>query len=168
MDPPVDLTVYDDQIVVRGQYHVLAFDHAQKSSPWSIQFEPPGANNLALIAAGAVTTVAALGSAAQGRYCSGSDNQTQRAYLANANRLTGTYQAMAAERFAASEKSLDIAFFLTKDESIQLVGIDLTTGKVVGTILMPGKQPLFTVDAVTDTVFYFGGGDNSILEAHSF
>ena len=70
--------------------------------------------------------------------------------------------------FAASEKPLNIAFFLTKNESIQLVGIDLTTGEVVGKVSMPEKEPIFTVDAATDTVFYFAGDGKSSLEAHAF
>ena len=162
-DPPVDVTVDGSDVIVRGQYHVMAFNVDSKSSPWSIQFAPPGVNSLALLAAGAVTTAASVGGA-QGAWASPSQ---QRRWSQSVTDLSGSLQDMAARRFSTSERARNVAFFLTKDKKeMRLVGIDLTTGEEVGTVAMTEKSPLFTVDPVTNTVFHLE--DATAVVAHTY
>ena len=163
-DPPIDVTVEGSDVIVRGQYHVMAFNVDTKASPWSIQFAPPGVNSLALLAAGAVTTAVSLGGAQNGAWSTASQ---QRAWANSVEDLSGSLQDMAARRFASSERARNVAFFLTKDKKeMQLIGIDLTSGEEVGTVAMTEKNPLFTVDPVTNTVFHLEGG--KAVVAHSY
>ena len=67
---------------------------------------------------------------------------------------------MASKRFAQSQRAQDIGFFLTQDDKQRkLVGLNLQTGNEIGEIEMPEKEPQFSVDTLSSTVYYFPGGN---------
>jgi outer membrane protein assembly factor BamB len=70
-DPPLDIELYGDQLIIRAQYHVLAHNIETRATDWSIEFAPPGMSPFALIAMGAVTTAVAVGSAGPTRAAGG-------------------------------------------------------------------------------------------------
>ncbi len=160
-DPPLDITRVGDAVVVRGQYHVLAHDLGDGRNTWSIEFAPPGVCPFALIAMGAVTTGVAVGNS-RGAWSSGS-----RSALQSTNAISNAYQNEASRRFAASERSEQLAFFLTKqDKSRQLIGIDLATGREVGSVPMAEKDPKFMVDPLGRRVYHFA--DDRRVDAFVF
>ncbi len=152
-DPPLDIDVVNDRLIVRAQYHVLAHNPASKSTDWSIEFAPPGMNSFALMAMGAVTATMAVANA-QGAWST--TGATSGAYTDSALMVTGAFQNSVAKRFAAAEKARTTAFFLTKeDDAMVLLGIDLADGSEVGRIPMDEKEPQFMVDAIGNRVYYF-------------
>jgi outer membrane protein assembly factor BamB len=152
-DPPLDIDIVNEQLIVRAQYHVLSHNPANQSTDWSIEFAPPGMNSFALIAMGAVTATMAVANA-QGSWST--TGATSQAYADSALLVTGAFQNSVAKRFAAAEKARTTAFFLTKeDDEIVLLGIDLADGGEVGRIPMDEKEPQFMVDAVGNRVYYF-------------
>lgn len=165
-DPPLDISMHGEQLVVRAQYHVLGHSIPGRKTDWSIEFEPPGMSPLALVAMGAVTVTAAKANA-QGAWGSSSAS-TSRMYADSTLAISGAFQNAAAKRFAAAEKARSVAFFLTKDETGEMVlmGIDLATGSEVGRVSMPDKEPRFMVDEVGNRVYYFR--DNRELLAYDF
>ncbi|MFV2090672.1 MAG: PQQ-binding-like beta-propeller repeat protein, partial [Pseudomonadales bacterium] len=161
-DPPLDISQVENSVVVRGQYHVLAHDLSSGRNTWSIEFAPPGVNPFALIAMGAVTTGLAVRNA-KGAWTRDDNKST----LNSINRISGAYQDEASKRFAASERSQKLSFFLTmQDQQRQLIGINLETGEEVGTVPMAEKQPQFMVDALGRRVYHFEG--NGTLNAYEF
>lgn len=160
-DPPLDVTRVENAVVVRGQYHVLAHDLSSGRNTWSIEFAPPGVNPFALVAMGAVTTGVAVGNS-RGAWSSGSAST-----LKSTNRISNAYQDEASKRFAASERSEQLAFFLTmQDKARQLIGINLSTGEEVGSVPMAEKAPQFMVDAQGRRVYHFEGSGR--LNAFAF
>ncbi|MEZ5278562.1 MAG: PQQ-binding-like beta-propeller repeat protein [Opitutaceae bacterium] len=152
-DPPLDIRQVGDNLIVRGQYHLLAHNVAQRNNPWSIEFSPPGMDSFALVAMGAVTAAVAVGNAGYG-YNSGS--WARSAAADSTLRLNDSFQKSVAERFAASEAARDVAFFVTVEEKERsLVGIDLNTGEEIGEIPMDEKEPQFMVDNLTNRVYHF-------------
>ena len=122
-DPPLDISQYDKQLVVRGQYHVLAYNIDSRSTAWSVEFAPPGVNGLALVAMGAVTAGVSYMNATQAR--STTSASTANAFASNSANLNNAFQDMTSERSAASERDSEVAFFLTKEEDDRyLVGLD--------------------------------------------
>ena len=153
-DPPLDIEMIGDQLIVRAQYHVLSHDLETQQPDWSIQFAPPGMNSFALIAMGAVTAGMAAANAA-GAYGSSSWSASQ-AYADSTLMVTDAFQNAAAKRYAAAEKARSTAFFLTKEEDqMVLLGIDLGSGDEVGRIPMEEKEPQFMVDDIGNRVYYF-------------
>jgi outer membrane protein assembly factor BamB len=153
-DPPLDIQEVGDNLVIRGQYHLLAHNVANRDNPWSIEFSPPGMNSFALIAMGAVTAAVAVGNASYA-YSSGSYAASSSA-LNSTLHLTESFQESVSQRYAASEAARDIAFFLTtEEEGRMLVGIDLNTGEEVGEIPMSEKEPRFMVDNWINRVYHF-------------
>ena len=157
-DPPLDVSAYGDSLVVRGQFHVLAYDVIGGDTDWSVQFAPPGVNSFALMAMGAVTATASLGNAAQSW---GSTSFATRSSLQSSTaNINNAYQNMASKRFAQSQRAQDLSFFLTQDgKTRKLIGLDLQTGSELGEIEMSEKEPQFSVDALSSTVYYFPGGN---------
>jgi outer membrane protein assembly factor BamB len=152
-DPPLDIEAYGDWLIVRAQYHVLAHNLPERETAWSIQFAPPGLHPLALVAMGAVTAYMVADRAGED-ISSWGDQQR----LSNVLAMSSGFEAAAAARYAAAEKSRNLAFFLTQEEDgIALVGIDLLNGVVVGQIPMAEKSPHFMVDAIGSRVYYFRG-----------
>lgn len=140
-DPPLDIDIYGDRLIVRAQYHVLAHSISDRTTDWSIQFTPPGIDPLALVAMGAVTAYAV-------------------ADAARNDHVRWSGQHVLLDKTDASDpvaqKSRNLAFFLTKGEdSLLLTGIDLASGIVVGEIPMAEKDPQFMVDAIGNRVYYF-------------
>ena len=161
-DPPLDIEAYGDWLIVRAQYHVLAHNIAEHKTAWSIEFAPPGLHPLALVAMGAVTAYMVADRAGED-VSSWGDHQR----LSNALAMSSGFEAAAAARYAAAEKSRNLAFFLTQEEEgIVLVGIDLLNGVVVGQVPMAEKNPHFMVDAIGSRVYYFRG--KSELLAYHF
>ncbi len=155
-DPPLDITKVGDQIVVRGQHHVLAYNMTSDATPWSVQFAPPGMNPFALMAMGAVTAGASLGNAS-GVWGS-SSYATRNAFASSTTQINKAYQDAASRRFAQSERAGTLAFFLTQEKGAKkLVGLDLASGETVGAIAMNEKSPHFMVDQDAGRVFYFPG-----------
>ncbi|MDP6435735.1 MAG: PQQ-binding-like beta-propeller repeat protein [Gammaproteobacteria bacterium] len=162
-DPPLDIETYDDQLIIRAQYHVLAHNTVNRRTDWSIEFAPPGVSDMALIAMGAVTATMVMGNAGMSR----STGMSSNPYLKSIYSMSGSFQDVVAKRFAAAEKSRNLAFFLTQEESgMALVGIDLADGSEVGKIPMDEKEPQFMVDAIGSRVYYFKGNKN--IEAYDF
>ncbi|RKX32235.1 MAG: hypothetical protein DRP71_12315 [Verrucomicrobia bacterium] len=153
-DPPLDIQAVGDNLIIRGQYHLLSHNVANRDNPWSIEFSPPGMNSFALIAMGAVTAAVAVGNSGYA-YNSGSFAAGNSA-LNSTLRLTESFQASVSKRYAASEAAKEIAFFLTSEkEGRMLVGIDLNTGEEVGEIPMREKEPRFMVDNSINRVYHF-------------
>lgn len=164
-DPPLDITRVGEAVVVRGQYHVLAHDAGDRANTWSIEFAPPGVSPFSLIAMGAVTTTVAVGNASQA--WSASSPSTAQTFVDSTVATSNAFQSETAKRFAASEKSQELAFFLTKDEAgLALIGIDLSNGADVGRVPMSEKKPNFMVDAVGRRIYHFEG-DRRVV-AHEF
>ncbi len=162
-DPPIDIETYGNNLIVRGQYHVLAHDASTRTNPWSIEFAPPGMNSFALIAMGAVTAAAAVGN----MYGSAGTPGMASSYAQSTQNLTGSYASMVSARYAAAEKARNIAFFMTREEKqMMLVGIDLTNGQEIGEIPMTEKEPTFKVDAISNRVYYFR--DKTQIAAYDF
>ncbi|NKB97132.1 MAG: PQQ-binding-like beta-propeller repeat protein [Pseudomonadales bacterium] len=156
-DPPLDITSYDNRLVVRGQFHVLAYDVGRSATDWSVEFAPPGINSFALMAMGAVTATASLGNAA-GAWGS-SSYATQSGFQQSTANINNAYQNMASKRYAQSERSQDVSFFLTQEDKVRkLVGLNLASGQELGEIVMREKEPQFTVDTRSGTVYYFPEG----------
>ena len=151
-DPPLDIDVINDRLVVRAQYHVLSHNLASQSTDWSIEFAPPGMSGLALMAMGAVTATMAVANA-QGAWST--SGATSAAYSDSALMVTDAFQDSVSKRYAAAAKARTTAFFLTKeDDAMVLVGIDLADGNEVGRIPMDEKEPQFMVDAIGNRVYY--------------
>ena len=164
-DPPLDIAVVGDRLVVRAQYHVLAHNLTTQEPEWSIEFAPPGMNSFALIAMGAVTASLAVANAA-GAWGSSSASMSS-AYADSTLNITNAFQEAVAERYAAAEKSREVAFFLTKEEDeMVLLGIDLASGGEVGRVPMSEKEPQFMVDSIGSRVYYFR--DKKTLVAYDF
>ena len=153
-DPPLDIDIIGDQLIVRAQYHVLSQNLQTQAQDWSIEFAPPGMNSFALIAMGAVTATMAVASAGGAR--TSSSYSTSQAYADSALNITSAFQNSVAKRYAAAEKARSVAFFLTKeDEGMVLLGINLGDGNEVGRIPMDEKEPQFMVDDIGNRVYYF-------------
>ena len=164
-DPPLDIETYGDQLIIRAQYHVLAHNISERITDWSIEFAPPGVSPFALIAMGAVTTAVAVGSAGQTR-AAGGGWQSQN-MLNSTLAISNSFQDAVSNRYAAAERGMNVAFFLTKEEEgMVLLGIDLNGGAEVGRIPMTEKEPQFMVDAVGSRVYYFR--DKTELIAYDF
>jgi hypothetical protein len=87
-------------------------------------------NSFALIAMDAVTATAALGQLAGPTSMCGST--VDNSVLGSITRMTGAFERAVAERFAASEESERLAFFLTtQEQGLELVGINLRDGSEV-------------------------------------
>ncbi|MDH3433400.1 MAG: PQQ-like beta-propeller repeat protein, partial [Gammaproteobacteria bacterium] len=110
-DPPLDIEAYGDWLIVRAQYHVLAHNMAERKTAWSIEFAPPGLHPLALVAMGAVTAYMVADRASEDI---NSWRDVQR--LDNALAMSSSFEAAAAARYAAAEKSRNLGFFLTQEE----------------------------------------------------
>ena len=153
-DPPLDIEVYGEQLVIRAQYHVLSHNMQSRGTDWSIQFAPPGMSPFALIAMGAVTAVIAVERAAQTRAYGG--GYQSRQMLDSTLNISNSFQTAVAARFAAAEKAENLAFFMTKEEEgMVLMGIDLSNGEEIGKVPMAEKEPQFMVDAIGNRVYYF-------------
>jgi len=154
-DPPLDIEVYGEQLIIRAQYHVLAHNLGSRRTDWSIEFAPPGMSPFALIAMGAVTAVVVAERAGPTR-ASGGGFTSQRMLDTTLN-ISNSFQAAVAARYAAAEKARNLAFFLTKEEEdgMVLMGIDLSSGSEIGRIPMTEKEPQFMVDALGSRVYYF-------------
>jgi len=152
-DPPLDVSVFGDQLVVRGQYHVLGFDPEKQSITWSVEFAPPGVSGLALMAMGAVTAGASYGSAMD----------TSNTLVNNTASLNNAFQNEVSKRSAVSERNAGLAFFLTQEEEGRsLVGLDLQSGERIGSISMTEKEPQFQIDAIAGRVYHFAGGNRLV------
>ena len=154
-DPPLDIEVYGDQLIIRAQYHVLAHNVQSKSTDWSIQFAPPGMSPFALVAMGAVTAFVATEAAGPTRAAGG--GYESQAMLDSTLNITSSFQRAVSERYAAAEKARNVAFFLTKEkeEGMVLMGIDLETGDEIGKVPMEEKEPQFMVDSIGSRIYYF-------------
>ncbi len=163
-DPPLDMEIIGDDLVIRAQYHVLSHKLPTRTTEWSIEFAPPGVSGFALIAMGAVTATMAVANASGSRSTSG---MTSQAYADSALMVTDAFQDSVSRRYAAAEKSSSVAFFLTKEEEgMVLLGIDLDSGEEVGRVPMDEKEPQFMVDAIGSRVYYFK--DKKELLAYDF
>lgn len=163
-DPPLDIEIYGDQLIIRAQYHVLAHNISERSTDWSIEFAPPGMSPFALIAMGAVTTAVAVGSAGPTRATGGWQG---RSMLNSTLAISNSFEAAVSNRYAAAEKGKNVAFFLTKEEGgMLLIGIDLANGQEVGRIPLSEKEPQFMVDAIGSRVYHFK--DKTELLAYDF
>lgn len=152
-DPPLDVSVFGDQLVVRGQYHVLGFDPEKQSTTWSVEFAPPGVSGLALVAMGAVTAGASYGSALN----------SSSALVNSTADLNNAFQNEVSKRSAVSERNAGLAFFLTQEEEGRsLVGLDLRSGDRIGAIAMAEKEPQFQIDAIAGRVYHFASGNRLI------
>ena len=161
-DPPLDIEAYGDWLIVRAQYHVLAHNMAEHKTAWSIEFAPPGMHPFTLVAMGALTAYMVADSAS-----ADTSSWQDQQLLDNALAMSSGFEAAVAARYAATEKSRNLAFFLTQEEDgIVLVGIDLLDGVVVGQIPMTEKNPQFMVDAIGSRVYYFR--EKSELLAYDF
>jgi len=164
-DPPLDVSLYGNTVVVRGQFHVLGYDVDNRTTAWSVEFAPPGMSGLALVAMSAVTAGASYGNAIGSR--GSSSYSTANAYASSTNNINKAFQGMVSSRFAASESDSNVGFFLTKEDDDRfLVGLDMRTGERVGAIPMKEKEPNFMVDAIAGRVYYFA--DNSRIAAYDF
>ena len=153
-DPPLDIQSVGDNLIVRGQYHLLAHNVGNRDNPWSIEFAPPGVNGFALVAMGAVTAAVAVGNAGYA-YNSGGYAASHTALDSTLN-LTESFQDSISKRFASSEAAREVAFFLTtEEEGRMLVAIDLNTGEEIGEIPMQEKEPRFMVDNWINRVYHF-------------
>ncbi len=164
-DPPLDVSLYGEEIVVRGQFHVLGYDTNSKSTTWSVEFAPPGVSGLALVAMSAVTVGASYGNAVGAR--SSSSYSTANAFANSTADINKAFQGMVSNRFAASESDANVGFFLTKEDDARfLVGLNMQTGDRVGAIPMKEKEPQFMVDALARRVYYFE--DQKRIAAYDF
>jgi outer membrane protein assembly factor BamB len=153
-DPPLDIESYGDRLIIRAQYHVLAHNLNTRETDWSIEFAPPGMSGLSLIAMGAITATMAVSNARQAG--SLSNYVTGNSGMIRTSAFSSQFEDAVAERYAASEKARNIAFFLTKQkDDLSLVGINLVDGSVVGTITMTETEPEFMIDAIASRVYYF-------------
>ena len=157
-DPPTNVSIVGGDLIVRGQYHLLSYDTDSKDIEFSIAFEPPGMNGLALAAMGAVTAVNTLGNT--GLHSSwGRRNMA----LNNSLNVSSAFTSSVSQRYAKSEQVDNLAFFLTtKEEGLQLIGINLVDGSEVGAIPMDEKEPQFMVDNISNTVYYMRDGKEVI------
>jgi outer membrane protein assembly factor BamB len=147
-DPPLDIERYGDQAIIRAQYHVLAYNLANRATDWSIEFAPPGMNPFALIAMGAVTATMIAGDVQS----QGPGYNTFDSTMA----IASGFQSAVAARYAAAQAERNVSFFLTREEEgLALVGINLRSGEEVGRIPMEEKEPQFMVDAIGSRVYYF-------------
>ena len=154
-DPPLDIEVYGDRLIIRAQYHVLAHNLDSRKTDWSIEFAPPGISPFALVAMGVVTAYVVTERAAPTRAAGG--GFTSQNMLDSTLAVSDSFQAAVSARQATSERARHIAFFLTKDDEdgMLLMGIDLTTGSEIGALPMAEKDPQFMVDAIGNRVYYF-------------
>lgn len=154
-DPPLDIEIYGEQLIIRAQHHVLAHNLGTRTTDWSIQFAPPGMSPFALIAMGAVTAVVVADRALPTRAAGG--GFASQSMLDSTLNISNSFEAAVATRYAAAEKARNLAFFMTKEEEdgVVLMGIDLTTGAEIGQIPMTEKEPQFMVDALGSRVYYF-------------
>jgi len=164
-DPPLDVSLYGNTVVVRGQFHVLGYDIDNQTTAWSVAFAPPGVNGLALVAMSAVTVGASYGNAIGAR--SSSSFSTANAYAGSTADINKAFQGLVSSRYAASESDASVGFFLTvEDDDRFLVGLDMQSGERVGAIPMKEKEPNFMVDAIAGRVYYFA--DNARIAAYDF
>jgi len=164
-DPPLDVSLYENTVVVRGQFHVLGYNVDSQSTTWSVEFAPPGMSGLALVAMSAVTAGASYGNAI-GAHGSSSASMAN-SYASSTQTINKAFQGMVSNRFAASEADSNVGFFLTKEEDERfLVGLDMRSGERVGAIPMKEKEPNFMVDALAGRVYYFA--ENSRIAAYDF
>ncbi|MGR3344141.1 MAG: outer membrane protein assembly factor BamB family protein [Paracoccaceae bacterium] len=164
-DPPLDIELYEDQLIIRAQFHVLAHNIQERMTDWSIEFAPPGMSPFALVAMGAITAFVAVESAGPTRAAGG--GWTSQSMLDSTLAISNSFEAAVTARYAAAEKGKNNAFFLTKEEEgMLLVGIDLSSGEEVGRIPMAEKEPQFMVDAIGSRVYYFK--DKTELVAYDF
>jgi len=154
-DPPLDIEVYDDNLIIRAQFHVLAHNVDSRKTDWSIEFEPPGMSTFALVAMGAVTAYVVTERAGPTRAAGG--GYSSQGMLNSTLAISNSFQAAVAKRHAAAERARNVAFFLTKDDEdgMVLMGIDLATGSEIGSVPMAEKEPQFMVDALGSRVYYF-------------
>jgi hypothetical protein len=154
-DPPTALSMAGDDLIVRGQYHLLSYDEDSDGIEYSIAFAPPGMNGLALVAMGAATAFNTL--ANTGLHSSWARRDTA---LDSALGLSGSFEGAVAKRYAASQQAQNLAFFLTTaEEGLQLVGINLDSGEEVGAAVpMAEKEPQFMVDGISNRVYYIYKG----------
>ena len=153
-DPPTNISMVDGDLIVRGQYHLLSYDNDSQDIEYSIAFQPPGMNGLALAAMGAITVVSTV--ANTGLHNSWS---TRNMALDNSLNVSGAFSDAVSERYAKSAQSENLAFFLTtKEEGLQLMGINLKDGTEVGSVPMDEKEPKFMVDDVANIIYYIREG----------
>jgi outer membrane protein assembly factor BamB len=158
-DPLVSITPAGDDLIVSGSYHVLSFDARNNTDKWSLAFEPPGVHPMLMALSGATMALSAMGNA--GLHDSWSTrNSKVESSLNSADRLG----AAMSRRYAAMQNAGRLAFYLTRateensSATLQLMGIDLATGEVVGAVPLNDKEPVFTVDEPGRRVYYFADG----------
>lgn len=155
-DPPSMITRLGNNLVISGNYHLLSYDAGADADNWSIAFAPPGVNPMMLALSGA--TMAFTATANMGMHTSMSTRNTK---LNNALTSADRLGSIMTRRYAAAETAGNVSFFLTKagedmpGATLQLMGIDLTSGESIGAVPIEEKEPVFTVDNVGKRVYYF-------------
>lgn len=164
-DNPIDVTMLSGtQAIVRGQQHILSFDPTAKKINWSIHYEAPGVSDLSLLANGALTMLAS--STQYGLHDSYSSRNTA---VGNVMNMTGSFQDMAAKRYAAAAKSGQRAYFLTslKEGEVKgpgIIGINMLTGEQVFQMILGEKEPKYIIDSVVNRLYYFK--DQKVMHAY--
>lgn len=154
-DPPNNISLLDKNLVIRGNYHVLSYSPETNTDNWSIEFSPPGVSGMMLAFSGAAMAFTSLGNAGYHTSMSTRNSKVDSS-LSSATKL-GTVMT---RRYAAAEQAGNLGFFLTKADKesgngLQLVGLNLTTGKEIGAVPIEEKEPVFTVDNIGRKVYYF-------------
>ena len=154
-DPPSSILMVNNDIVIRGNYHVLSYNPELNQDNWSIAFSPPGVSPMMLALSGATMAFTALGNAGYHSSMSTRNNKLDSS-LRSADRLG---QVMS-RRYAAAQQAGNLGVFLTRAEKdsghpLKLMGIDLTNGEEVGLVPITEKSPNFTVDPVGRRIYYF-------------
>ena len=159
LDIPVNISKLDNgHIVVRGKQHLLAFDPATQSIPWSTYYPAPGAAGWemgVMITLTAIDVMAQNASYAAGQTSLSSASSSISQSLANFDK----YQN---KRYSATKTGTELVYILTRIEENGskgngLMAINLATGEAAGQILLDDKEPNYSVDDYTGRLFYVNG-----------
>jgi outer membrane protein assembly factor BamB len=163
LDVPVSLSQQaDGTVTVRGQQHIAGFDPAKNTLTWSNYFAPPGVNNLAVVAMGAVSIALAVANTGQAAMASSTSDHNRA--VDGAIGSTDSFGKYAARRFSATRAAGNSVYMLTnieegKQKGPGILKVDLATGEPTGQLLLNDKEPKYSVDEAVGRVFYFKGKD---------
>jgi len=147
--------------VVVGKQHLLAFDPAQRTIVWSLQYDAPGRAGWAKALVGAMTALTYAANMSQAA-ATGSTG-----YARAASQSIADYSSFASKRWSAAEGAGKYYYVLTnvtqgKEKGAGIVGVNLDTGKADRQVLFEEKEPRYEVDELTGRVF-MAKGKNTLV-----
>ncbi len=159
LDIPVNISKLDNgHIVVRGRQHLLAFDPANQSIPWSTYYPAPGAAGWEMGLMFALTAANAL--AANASYAAGQSSLSSAS--SSISQSLANFDKYQNKRYSATKTGTELVYILTRIEENGskgngLMAVNLATGEAAGQILLDDKEPNYSVDDYTGRLFYVNG-----------